>query len=340
MNCSDVSFLIADMAPKNPKKRIPTAVPIPGERGDREPGEIARPPRSDKRSRNSSDSPPSGVADTTQTPTDLKGYADREQGHSGMARVLLREMGPRATLLSRPLKKRNANNYSPSYPAVHFKSPDYLCTSLAPVINNLPHLDRPIMTCEDNALAAVQAVAIASKADLDHYFDDNGYYSRDWINKDMRCAIARLAVTTEASLRSQNDDQDMIFDLNRDVGLLKAQQEDLKKEIEKYKGIVDNATADTMTARGEALSAKKDLEIRGHEYNSMKLDHDRQVREAEEARKETERVRQELEAEKRKGGTVDLAVIKKEHFFDWVDEWQETPAGQEWLSDSCRGARM
>ncbi|GAB2272974.1 hypothetical protein Dimus_007789, partial [Dionaea muscipula] len=146
--------------------------------------------------------------------------------------------------------------------------------------------------------------------------------------------------TAEASLRSQNDDRDRIFDLNRDVGLLKDQQAGLKKEIEKLQGIADNATSDAMTARGEALRAKKDLKISGHEYNSMKLDRDRHQREAEEACKEAERVRQELEAEKKKGGVVDLAAIKRDHFSDSVDEWQETPAGKEWLSDSCRGARM
>ncbi|GAB2268997.1 hypothetical protein Dimus_003926, partial [Dionaea muscipula] len=85
-----------------------------------------------------------------------------------------------------------------------------------------------------------------------------------------------------------NDAADRIFDLNRDIGLMKGQQEALKKEINMYKGIADKAVEDAMMARGEALRAKKDLELKGHDCEASRVDRDRYLREAGDARQETE----------------------------------------------------
>ncbi|GAB2285313.1 hypothetical protein Dimus_019767 [Dionaea muscipula] len=71
-----------NMAPTNPRKRLPTPVGIRGSRGEREEGEIIPPPRSDKYHQ-PDDPPPQQVAAASQTPEDLRGYVSRDQ--PGMA---------------------------------------------------------------------------------------------------------------------------------------------------------------------------------------------------------------------------------------------------------------
>ncbi|GAB2290051.1 hypothetical protein Dimus_024342, partial [Dionaea muscipula] len=228
-----------DMAPKVGSKRRPRVlvppveVPVPGEASTREDGEIPPPPHATKRPRSSVDSPPREVAATAQPPAQLKGFATRSE--PGRVEKIVRSMEPSSSAGSKPLKKRITSLYSPSTPAVYYKYPSYTVTEPAPKIQNLPFPQRPLMTCEDNALAAFQAVSNATKHDTNFYVDQFGEYEKDWIDRDMRTSLARLMVATEASMRCRNRAQDRIFDKNREVQLAKSQRDYEKGEAEKYK---------------------------------------------------------------------------------------------------------
>ncbi|GAB2281540.1 hypothetical protein Dimus_016122, partial [Dionaea muscipula] len=92
------------------------------------------------------------------------------------------------------------------------------------------------------------------------------------------------------------------------------------------------ARDDVTQACGEASIAKHDLE-------SMRLDRDKAAAKLERVHREMEQAHRETEDE-RKRRVEGEEVIRAANFIRWVDEWQETQEGQEWLSDSYRGARM
>ncbi|GAB2286465.1 hypothetical protein Dimus_039774 [Dionaea muscipula] len=249
-----------------------------------------------------------------------------------MAEVLLRAMAPQATLSSRT-PKRLPSNYTPSYPIERFILLDFMVTSPVPVINNIPFPNRSIMTSEDNALAAVQAVATATRGDLDHYLNPSGFYEKDWIHRDMRAGIARLVVAAEASLRMQNDLEDKVVDRNQEIRNLKAQKDTLNGELEKFKGIADRAAKDATRAREETTTARHNLEM-------MRLDRDSLQWEAEQARREAEQARLEPEEAKRKGLWIWRLCGRPTLQGGWTSGRIHRGGGHEWLSDSCRGARM
>ncbi|GAB2285937.1 hypothetical protein Dimus_039734 [Dionaea muscipula] len=230
------------MAPKTSKRRprvlVPEVnVPVPGETSTREEGEIPPPPHATKRPRSSNDSPPREAAATAQPPAQLKGFATRTE--PGRVETIVRGMEPSSSVGSKPLKKRVTSLYSPSTPSVYFKHPSYTVTQPEPKIHNIPFPQRPLMTCEDNALAAFHAVCNATKADTNFYLNEFGTYEKDWIDRDMRTSLARLMVATEASMRCRNKAQDRIFEKNREVELAKSQRDYEKGEAEKYKASFD-----------------------------------------------------------------------------------------------------
>ncbi|GAB2266295.1 hypothetical protein Dimus_001312 [Dionaea muscipula] len=165
------------------------------------------------------------------------------------------------------------------------------------------------MTCEDNALAAFQEVSSATQSDINHYINDCGFYEKDWIDRDMRTSIVRLAVTAEASLRAWNKTQDRIFEKNKEIQNLEAVKKYYQDEAAKNKALADMSAQDLMKAEHNEEIAKQELE-------------------------------KELEEEKQKGKGVDLAAVNDTFLTDWVNEWHLTPEGKEWLAASCRGAQL
>ncbi|GAB2286564.1 hypothetical protein Dimus_039779 [Dionaea muscipula] len=319
------------MAPKVGSKRRPKVqapevnVPIPGEASNREEGEIPPPPHATKRPRSSLDSPPAEVAATAQPPEQLKGFATRSE--PGRVEKILRSMEPSASVGSRPRRKRASSLYSPSTPAVHYQFPSYTVTEPAPTIQNLPFPEKPLMTCEDNALAAFQAVSNATKADTNFYLNEFGSYEKDWIDRDMRTSLARLMVATEASMRARNKAQDRIHDMNREVQLAKSQRDYEKGEAGKYKTKFESCQQQLMIADDKVDQAKEDLVRSQNEVNLLRISDEKHQREASAAREEVvklrlemEHLKKEMEEEKRRTVPVDPQAIKDAHLVDWIEE--------------------
>ncbi|GAB2266761.1 hypothetical protein Dimus_037917 [Dionaea muscipula] len=336
------------MTPKRrPKVLAPPSVriPIPGEKSTGEEGEIEPPPHATKRPRSSLDSPPREAAATAQPPAQLKGFASRNE--PGRVETIVRGMEPSASVGSKPLKKRVSSLYSPSTPAMYFKHPSYTVTRPAPTIQNLPFPKRPLMTCEDNALAAFQAVSNATDADTNFYLNEFGMYEKDWIDRDMWTSLARLMVATEASMRARNKAQDRIFEKNREIQLAEGARDYHKGEAENYKAKFESCQQELLIVDKKEAQAKEDLVRSRREVDLLKIDDERHQRETaatrqevEVLRSENERLRKKLEEERLRGARVDLQAVKDANLIAWIDEWHASSEGLEWIQMSGQGAQM
>ncbi|GAB2290875.1 hypothetical protein Dimus_038127 [Dionaea muscipula] len=319
--------------------------PVPGQKSAREEGEIDPPPSASKRPRSSDEPPPREVAAAAQTLGKLKAYATRSA--PGTVETLLQGMEPSASLGHVPPKKRRSSNYSPSYPVAKFVRPNYTVTKPAPMIKNLPYPDRPLMTCEDNALAAFQAVSSATQGDINFYLNEHGLYEKDWIDRDMQTSMARLMVVAEASMRVRNMAQDRVYDKNQEIKNLKILQKGLKQGVQKYKSLHEMSQKGLFVAEENEARAKQDLVVAQRDVELLRIERDRHQRETEAAHQENERLRQELEwvqkelgEEKQRAAPVDLQAIKDAHLVGWVDEWHASADGVEWVEMSGRGAQI
>ncbi|GAB2299377.1 hypothetical protein Dimus_038556 [Dionaea muscipula] len=256
-------------------------------------------------------------------------------------------MEPSSSAGSKPLKKRITSLYSPSTPAVYYKYPSYTVTEPEPKIQNLPFPQRPLMTCEDNALAAFQAVSNATKLDRNFYVDQFGEYEKDWIDRDMRTSLARLMVATKASMRCRNKAQDRVFEKNREVQLAKGQRDYEKGEAEKYKTKYESCQQQLMIADDKVDQAKEALVKLQGEFDLLKISDEKRRREnlaAQEEihrlRSENERLQKEVEEGRQRAAPVDLQAIKDAHLVDWIDEWHASSEGLEWIKTSGKGSQM
>ncbi|GAB2302158.1 hypothetical protein Dimus_038958 [Dionaea muscipula] len=231
---------------KQPKLKAPASLPVPDNmRSGRRGNPTCSSCRKHQRSKPRLSSPISG----------FRSHTRRVEGHGArnppiVVKTLLRGMTPQATLQIKPLKKRMSGKYTPSYPVLHFKSPDYMCTSPAPVLNNIPHPERSIMTCEDNALAAIHAVATATQGDLNHYINEHGLYEKDWINKDMRTAIALLSMHTRGILESAVIELKIGSMTRTRHPNMQIIQIALREMSRSFSGIADKATARCLESSG------------------------------------------------------------------------------------------
>ncbi|GAB2288062.1 hypothetical protein Dimus_037976 [Dionaea muscipula] len=88
--------------------------------------------------------------------------------------------------------RRTTSNYHPATPA-HKMDNRLFHYYPRPELSNLSDTTRGVMTSEDNALAACQAMATSCSDDRDHYIlEDGTTINRDWMYRDLKAQAMRV----------------------------------------------------------------------------------------------------------------------------------------------------